>query len=111
MIHQFKIFDMYMALDVNSGAVHILDSMANNVLSCFNEKGELVDRKINTLKQEYGEEDIAEVISELESLKTQGLLFSEDPYEKAFSHRDSPTVVKASTQGVSSRNGEKNCYI
>lgn len=95
MIHQFKIFDMYMALDVNSGAVHILDSMANNVLSCFNEKGELVDRKINTLKQEYGEEDIAEVISELESLKTQGLLFSEDPYEKAFSHRDSPTVVKA----------------
>jgi uncharacterized protein len=95
MIHQFKILDMHMVLDVNSGAVHILDDMASNVLSCFNEKGEIVDEKINSLEQEYGQESIAEAISELESLKNQGLLFSDDPYEKVFSHMESPTVVKA----------------
>lgn len=95
MIHQFRIFNTNIVLDVNSGAVHILDDIADKVLSCFNEKGEPIEKDIELLKQEYGEASISEALSELEELKSEGLLFSFDPYEEMFSAKTSPTVVKA----------------
>lgn len=95
MIHQFRIFDTNMVLDVNSGAVHILDDVAARVLSCFDENGAPAEEKVSLLKQELGEEVVDEALSELETLKANGLLFSSDPYEEIFTSRTTPTVVKA----------------
>jgi len=95
MVHQFTIRDMHMALDVNSGAVHILDETASHVLTCYNADGKPDTEKLESLKRQYGEENIAEACSELDSLVSEGLLFSGDPYEALFTHQDSPAVVKA----------------
>lgn len=95
MIHQFRIFDTNMVLDVNSGSVHILDDTASRVLSCFDESGVPVDEKVQQLKPELGEDAVNEALSELETLRSEGLLFSQDPYEEFFSERTTPTVVKA----------------
>lgn len=35
MIHKFSLFDKFMVLDVNSGAVHVLDEVAWEVLNYF----------------------------------------------------------------------------
>jgi len=95
MIHQFRIYDTNMVLDVNSGAVHILDDIADRVLSCFNENGRPVEERIGLLKREIGEEPVDEALSELETLKSEGLLFSSDPYEEMFTPKTTPAVVKA----------------
>ncbi|HEY8420693.1 MAG TPA: thioether cross-link-forming SCIFF peptide maturase [Thermoclostridium sp.] len=95
MIHQFKIYDTNIVLDVNSGAVHILDDLAGKVLSCFNEKGRPNEEEIKLLKQEFGEVPVDEALAELQTLIDEGLLFSTDPYEEMFTHKSTPTVVKA----------------
>lgn len=95
MIHQFKVFNTNIVLDVNSGAVHILDDIAGRVLSCFSETGQVKEEEIKLLKQELGEAAVDEALSELETLKSNGLLFSSDPYEEMFSAKTSPAVVKA----------------
>lgn len=95
MIHQFTMRDMHMVLDVNSGAVHVLDEKASHVLACYNSDGQPDMEKLDMLKQQYGTETIGEAYSELDTLIAEGLLFSKDPYEALFTHKDSPTVVKA----------------
>lgn len=95
MIHQFRIFDTNMVLDVNSGAVHILDDIAGRVLSCFDETGTPVEERIEHLRREIGAEPVNEALSELEELKAEGLLFSSDPYEEMFTPETTPAVVKA----------------
>ena len=95
MIHQFAIRDMHMVLDVNSGAVHVLDEKASRVLACYNPDGQPEIEKLELLKRQYGTETIAEACSELDALISEGLLFSGDAYEALFTHKDSPAVVKA----------------
>jgi uncharacterized protein len=95
MIHQFTIQDTHMILDVNSGAVHVLDEKASQVLDCYNSDGQPDMEKLDALKRHYGPETIEESCSELEALISEGLLFSGDPYEVLFTHKDSPPVVKA----------------
>ena len=94
MIHQFRIYDTNIVLDVNSGAVHVLDDIAGEVLSCFDENGKPAEDEINALRLKYGEDHVTEALSELEALKSEGLLFSSDPYEDTFSADTSPPVVK-----------------
>ena len=95
MIHQFAIRDMHMALDVNSGAVHVLDEKASHVLACFNQDGQPDPDKLDALERQYGKEVIQEACCELNDLIAQGLLFSKDPYEALFTNMPTPTVVKA----------------
>ncbi len=95
MIHQFAIRDMHMALDVNSGAVHVLDEKASRVLACFNQDGQPDPDKLDALERQYGKEVIQEACCELNDLIAQGLLFSKDPYEALFTNTSAPTVVKA----------------
>jgi len=95
MIHQFRIFDTNIVLDVNSGSVHIFDDTAYRVLSCFSEEGVPSDEKIQLLRLELGADTVNEAVSEIEALKAEGLLFSSDPYEEIFTSKTTPTVVKA----------------
>jgi len=95
MIHQFTIRDMHIALDVNSGAVHVLDDQASQVLACFDQDGQPEPEKLEALKQQYGAQTIEEACFELNDMIARGLLFSKDPYEALFSRSSGPTVVKA----------------
>ncbi|MGL4667348.1 MAG: radical SAM protein, partial [Saezia sp.] len=97
MIHLFERAGMKMVLDVGSGAVHILDSAAYDLLGCLSEK-ELksghIYSDILTLKKQYGEQEIKTAFSELCELTKQGLLYEDDSYAD-FENSLGPAPVKA----------------
>lgn len=95
MIHQYKSNGYNIVLDVNSGAVHVVDEVTYDVISLFEELD--ADSIIEKLGQEYPEEDIREVIEEVKQLKEDGQLFTEDiyqPFVEKFKETRQ-TVVKA----------------
>ncbi len=96
MIHQFHIEDTFMVIDVNSGAIHILDETAYEVLKCLDDKGNIENSSaFESLKKNYSEELVDEAYTELTILKTEGTLFTEDPYEEMLPSWNKSTVVKA----------------
>lgn len=64
MLHLFKACGVYMALDVLSGAVHLLDEMAYDVLKLKEEK-QTDAQIIEALKGKYPEEELREVLGEI----------------------------------------------
>lgn len=95
MIHQYKSNGYNIVLDVNSGAVHVVDKVTYDVISLFEELD--ADSIVEKLVQEYPEEDIREVIEEVKQLKEDGQLFTEDiyqPFVEKFKETRQ-TVVKA----------------
>ena len=70
MIHKFKQNDDYILLDVNSGAVHVIDKATFNILDDFDG---LNDAEI--LKK-YPNADTAEILDELHELIDAGELFA-----------------------------------
>jgi uncharacterized protein len=86
----------HMAVDVNSGAVHVLDALAYRVLACLNDTGAVVDEAaLEALRGENTPEAVAEALEELMTLKREGLLFTEDPYRDMLPVWNKSTVVKA----------------
>ncbi len=95
MIHQYKSNGYNIVLDVNSGAVHVVDDVTYDVIELF----EKLDAEaiISELSSKYKEEEIREVIDEVEQLKKDGQLFTEDiyqPFVEKFKETRQ-TVVKA----------------
>ena len=101
MIHQYKNNGYNIVLDVNSGSVHVVDDMVYDVIACIEEDNlENIDKitMYQHLKEKFTDrtEDLSEIVDEIYELKENGMLFSEDIYEKsieAFKNRE--TVVKA----------------
>ena len=95
MIHQYRSNGYNIVMDINSGAVHIVDDVVYDVLPLLEEKKREEDI-LAVLSGKYSEEAVREALSECRELEEAGVLFTEDVYENAienFSHR--PTVVKA----------------
>jgi uncharacterized protein len=65
---------MYFVLDVNSGAVHLVDEQTYEVLALFD--GTNDDEVIKTFAGRYGSDALQEVLTELHGLIEQGLLFA-----------------------------------
>ncbi len=84
MIHTFYLNGYYIALDVNSGAVHVLDELTYKILNKFSDK--LDENCPEWLVEEFSCEadecNIKEIYSELLNLQNAGQLFSEDDYER-----------------------------
>jgi len=95
MIHKFEMQGTHIVLDVNSGAVHVLDEMASRVLSCYDDEGNVMPHKIKELKERYSGKEVDEAKSELALLISEGLLFSADPYKDMLIEKNPNTVVKA----------------
>ncbi len=92
MIHQFKRGDWHFVLDVNSGAVHSVDAIAYALLEYWSEPKEAL---IARFKATYTESDLLEAIGEIETLISEGQLFTENTYVSSdkFLHR--APVIKA----------------
>ena len=82
MVHSYYLNGYYIALDVNSGAVHVLDNTAYDVLNAVTETGmgENTPQRLYGALPQYPASDVDEAFSELYSLYTDGLLFSGDEY-------------------------------
>jgi len=84
MIHKYKMFDTYIIVDVNSGAVHGVDGIAFALLGDA-QNGE--DFKVVALENykalvdEHGEEKVEEAFEELLMLIDEEMLFSGEPFE------------------------------
>ncbi len=94
MIHQYKNNGYNIVLDVNSGAVHVVDDATYEIIALYEDyaRDEIVDR----LSVCYPAEELEEAYDEVTQLVADGVLFTEDEYEDYimdFKHR--PTVVKA----------------
>ena len=98
MIHKYKLGGYNIVLDVASGALHIVDEVAYDIIGIF----EAEDREtvLSKMKEKYlgcdgiTEEDITECYAQVEELKNSGKLFTEDNF------RDMAGTLKEKTAGV-----------
>lgn len=74
LIHKMRLDDNMAVLDVNSGAVHLVDEMIYDLLDVFD--GNNDEETIAAFKNKYPETDMREAIAELHELQKDGLLFS-----------------------------------
>ena len=81
MIHKYKLNGFPICLDVNSGAVHVLDDCSFDLLDYLSEDHfpEEMPKEIEkALSDAYSKEELAGAYQELWELKDAGILFSED---------------------------------
>lgn len=94
MIHQFKNNGYNIVLDVNSGAVHVVDELMYDVIGWVSDGKD--EAKKAELESIYSVDEINEALEEIEELKSNGDLFTKDVYENyIFDFAKRPTVVKA----------------
>ena len=75
-IHKFKQGGDYILLDINSGAVHVVDEMIFDIMDIFD--GSNDSEVISNLKNKYSNDELEEAISELHELINEGYLFAPD---------------------------------
>ena len=102
LIHQYKNNGFNIVLDVNSGAVHVVDDVVYDVIASMVENHMEQDTcdaaydKLAASNMPYDQAQIKEALEEIYELKDAQMLFTDDIYEKsieAFKNRE--TVVKA----------------
>ena len=84
MIHKYKLNGYNICLDVHSGAVHVLDDIAYDVLDYCNENmTETAPEKMYAdLSAKYDKNELTETYEALYELYQMGQLFSSDDYEQ-----------------------------
>ena len=93
-VHQYKNNGYNIVLDVNSGAVHVVDDVVYDVLALYetNSKEEIAAG----LRDKYPSEEVAEAYEEITELKEAGQLFTQDEYQDyIIDFKNRQTVVKA----------------
>ena len=100
MIHQYKLNGYNIVLDVYSGSVHAVDDLAYDVIALFadNDRDAIIAAMLEKYKDDptVDAQEIADCIDDVQELKEQGKLFSEDKYENlAFDFKKRNTVIKA----------------
>ncbi len=106
MIHQYTNNGFHIVLDVNSGAVHVVDPLAYDVIAWLDGRGsqpkegdftdELCEEASLRLKDAASKDDIRALLSDIRELVAKGMLFTDDPYENIIGEvKARKTVVKA----------------
>jgi uncharacterized protein len=93
-IHKFVQGGNYYVVDVNSGAVHLVDELVYDILD--EDRLKNLDESMEALGNKYKEGDITEAYNEIQSLVKNKVLYSEDLYEDAAAlHDNTPSFIKA----------------
>lgn len=94
LIHKFEQGGNYFILDVNTGAVHVVDELVYDILDDSSLKSK--EEVLTNLKGKYEESVIGEAYDEIEELVKEGILYSEDQYEEiAHGSMDDRDYIKA----------------
>lgn len=102
MIHCYQSNGYSIVMDVNSGAVHVVDDLVYQLVPLLEplvkekkDKGEILDF-VKAQRLPYTEEETAEAVDEILLLAQEGQLYTEDIYENYIdSFKKRETVVKA----------------
>lgn len=99
MVHQYKNNGYNIVLDVNSGSIHVVDDVVYDVISLYEDKQpeEITKLMLDKYKGEnLTSKDMEEIFEDIEELKENGTLFTEDIYENGvIDFKKRQTVVKA----------------
>ncbi|MBS5800856.1 MAG: thioether cross-link-forming SCIFF peptide maturase, partial [Clostridiales bacterium] len=79
MIHKFQFEDNNILMDVHSGAIHIIDDIAYEIVEdvIALPKAEVLAK----YEGKYAKEELEEAVEELLTLKAEGMLDTEDTYK------------------------------
>lgn len=75
-IHKFYQNGIYILLDVNSGAIHVIDKVIYDIMDVFTGKND--DEVLKALCSQYDKQVLSEALVELHQLIQNGLLFAPD---------------------------------
>ena len=98
MIHQYKLSGYNIVLDICSGAVHVVDDVAYDIIELYEDNSR--EYVLDTISAKYAgnpditAEDIAECYDQITELKEEGSLFTPDTFEPMAG------VLKEKTAGV-----------
>lgn len=73
-IHSFSLNGMHILLDVNSGAVHVVDEMISDIMNVFD--GGNDEEVLASLAEQYSEDELREALAELHELIAAEKLFT-----------------------------------
>ena len=73
-IHKFQQGSTYILLDINSGAVHVIDRMIYEIMDVF--QGDNDEEVAEAFRGKYSEKELQEALGELHSLMDTGELFA-----------------------------------
>lgn len=100
MIHQYKLNGYNIVLDVYSGSIHVVDDVAYDMIAMYEQSP--AEEIILAMMEKYGdrpdvtEAELRECLEDIEELKRQKKLFSEDIYaEIAFDFKNRSRDIKA----------------
>ena len=93
MIHKYNMNGYNIVVDVNGGAVHVVDDVTYRVLDFYEEKN--LEEIVEILAEEFARKKIEEAYGEIEELEKEGLLYTEDEYEFHPSFVNREPVIKA----------------
>mgnify|MGYP000759319649 FL=1 len=98
MVHTFKMFDKYIALDVNSGCVHDMDKLSYDIINFLNVKNfaptssEAKFKLIDDLKYDYDRGEIIDALADIAELYENGMLWAKDDFEFASNLKENAPV-------------------
>ena len=84
---------MYFVLDVNSGAVHVIDEIVYDALEFYPQNNAI--SVIRQLKDKYPEQAVKETLEEIDYLIEQDMLFTDDTYVNSIEFQNRSPVIKA----------------
>lgn len=94
LIHKFKQGGKCFVLDVNTGAVHIVDELVYDLVD--DNKLRSKEELVADFGAKYGADVVEEAYEELQELVAEGILYTEDQYEEiAHSSMDDRDYIKA----------------
>lgn len=92
-VHKFKQQGLNIVIDVNSGAIHVVDDVVYDILNYFEDNDkETIHEK---LRDKYSISEIDEGLSDINELIEKGLLFSKDVFQDAVKRNEEPSYIKA----------------
>ncbi len=89
LIHKFAFADKFFVVDINSGAVHIVDDLVYDLLDVFD--GQNYKLTYDSFCDKYDEHQLKQCLDELKELVQEGMLFS-NPVEARDVFTDEPIV-------------------
>ena len=81
MIHQYKNNGYNIIIDANSGCIHSVDDVAYDIIKLVDEGIGDAQLIFNEIKDKYNDitiDDVTETLEDIELLKKEGKLFSDD---------------------------------
>ena len=83
MVHQYKLFDYNIVLDIASNSIHLVDDIAYDIIALFenNNKEKVILEVYNKHKDKVSLEEVESCYAQVVELIDNGTLFAKDNFE------------------------------